>query len=26
VPLPGAMWLFGSALLAFLGVSARRKL
>jgi opacity protein-like surface antigen len=26
VPLPGAMWLFGSALLAFLGMSARRKL
>jgi len=26
VPLPGAMWLFGSALVAFLGMSARRKL
>ena len=26
VPLPGAIWLFGSALLAFLGISARRKL
>ncbi|MBK6005155.1 hypothetical protein JJB11_03545 [Ramlibacter ginsenosidimutans] len=26
VPLPGAMWLFGSALLAFLGISSRRKL
>jgi hypothetical protein len=26
VPLPGAVWLFGSALLAFLGMSARRKL
>jgi hypothetical protein len=26
VPLPGAVWLFGSGLLAFLGVSARRKL
>jgi len=26
VPLPGAMWLFGSALLAFLGYSRRRKL
>lgn len=26
VPLPGALWLFGSALLAFLGVSSRRKL
>jgi hypothetical protein len=25
VPLPGAMWLFGSALLAFLGISSRRK-
>jgi hypothetical protein len=25
VPLPGAMWLFGSALLAFLGISGRRK-
>jgi hypothetical protein len=26
VPLPGAVWLFGSGLLAFLGVSSRRKL
>jgi hypothetical protein len=26
VPLPGAIWLFGSALLAFLGISSRRKL
>jgi hypothetical protein len=26
VPLPGAMWLFGGALLAFLGFSARRKM
>jgi hypothetical protein len=26
VPLPGAMWLFGGALLAFLGISARRKM
>lgn len=26
VPLPGALWLFGSALLAFLGISSRRKL
>lgn len=25
VPLPGAIWLFGSALLAFLGISSRRK-
>lgn len=25
VPLPGAMWLFGSALLAFLAISSRRK-
>lgn len=25
VPMPGALWLFGSALLAFLGISARRK-
>jgi hypothetical protein len=25
VPLPGALWLFGSALLAFLGISSRRK-
>lgn len=25
VPLPGALWLFGSALLAFLGISARRR-
>lgn len=24
-PLPGALWLFGSALLAFLGISARRR-
>lgn len=26
VPLPGALWLFGTALLAFLGISSRRKL
>lgn len=26
VPLPGAVWLFGSALLAFLAISSRRKL
>lgn len=26
VPLPGAIWLFGSALLAFLGISSRRRL
>ena len=26
VPLPGAIWLFGSALLAFLGISSRRSL
>ena len=26
VPLPGAVWLFGSGLLAFLGVASRRKL
>lgn len=26
VPLPGALWLFGSALVAFLGISSRRKL
>jgi hypothetical protein len=26
VPLPGALWLFGSALLGFLGVSSRRKI
>lgn len=26
VPLPGAIWLFGSALLAFLGYSRRRRL
>ena len=26
VPLPGALWLFGSALLAFLAISSRRKL
>jgi hypothetical protein len=25
VPLPGALWLFGSALLAFLAISVRRK-
>lgn len=25
VPLPGALWLFGSALLVFVGISARRK-
>jgi hypothetical protein len=24
-PLPGALWLFGGALLAFLGISARRR-
>ena len=24
-PLPGALWLFGSALLAFLGICARRR-
>lgn len=26
VPLPGALWLFGTALAAFLGISRRRKL
>lgn len=26
VPLPGAIWLFGSALLAFLGISSRHRL
>ena len=26
VPLPGALWLFGTALVAFLGISRRRKL
>jgi hypothetical protein len=25
VPLPGALWLFGSALLAFLGFAKRRR-
>lgn len=25
VPLPGALWLFGTALLGFLGISSRRK-
>ena len=25
VPLPGALWLIGSALVVFLGISARRK-
>jgi hypothetical protein len=25
VPLPGALWLFATALLAFLGISGRRK-
>ncbi|MDB5897343.1 MAG: hypothetical protein JWP22_1546 [Ramlibacter sp.] len=26
VPLPGAIWLFGTGLLAFLGISSRRKM
>ena len=26
VPLPGAVWLFGSAILAFLGFSQRRRI
>jgi hypothetical protein len=26
VPLPGALWLFGSAVVAFLGFSMRRKI
>lgn len=25
VPLPGALWLLGAALLVFVGISARRK-